>query len=513
MKPSAASRPILKIERLSKTFATQRVLDELAIDIAPGEIRALAGQNGSGKSTLIKVLSGYHEPDAGASICVNGVRVEHNLAAAKADLHFIHQDLALVPSLSAIDNLALGRGFATRAGRRIDWKHERRRALEAIARFDVDIDVRQPVGLLSPAQQAILAIVRAMQDWASPHALLVLDEPTAALAEHEAQTLFTAVRRVAEAGAGVLFVSHKLNDVFDLCDTVSVLRDGKVVLDTQTGSISRPNLIKAIVGHSIQQHRPPSVGTSTQVLRAESLVGKTVKNISFEVQKGEVLGIAGLVGSGREHIAGLICGSVPTEGGNVFMAGVRMAAGSPRVARNNGLALVPADRRKLAIFPDMEVIDHILMPRLNDVWRRGRIRRVDEFNEAMRWATAVGLIPLDPRRKMSLLSGGNQQKAVLAQALRMRPTVLVLDEPGQGVDIGAKSAIYKLVLEAAEHGAGVIVCSSEAEELVQLCNRVLVFHGGEIGAELMGDQISIANVVHATNTSDINATPVTENLQ
>jgi ribose transport system ATP-binding protein len=491
----------------------QRVLDGLAIDIAPGEIRALAGQNGSGKSTLIKVLSGYHEPDAGASISVNGVRVEDDLSAAKTDLHFIHQDLALVSSLSAVDNLALGRGFATRAGSRIDWKLERRRALEAIARFDVDIDVRQPVGLLSPAQQAILAIVRAMQDWKSPHALLVLDEPTAALARHEAETLFAAVRSVAAAGAGVLFVSHKLNDVFDLCDTVSVLRDGKIVLDTPTRELSKPDLIKAIVGHSVQEHRATSTGASKQVLRAEDLAGRTVRSVSFELREGEILGVAGLVGSGREHIAGLICGSVPTEGGQVYIAGSPLAPGRPRAARKNGLALVPADRRRLAVFPDMEIIDHVLMPRLRDVWRRGRIRRTDEFHEALHWVTAVGLRPLEPRQKMTLLSGGNQQKAVLAQALRMRPGVLVLDEPGQGVDVGAKSAIYKLVLEAAEHGAGVIVCSSEAEELVQLCNRVLVFSEGEIGAELIGEQISIPNVVHATHNSDLKVLPVMEKLQ
>ncbi|MFZ9817718.1 MAG: sugar ABC transporter ATP-binding protein [Ilumatobacteraceae bacterium] len=493
------SVPILDIRSLSKTYPGQRALSDAALVVRPGEVHALIGQNGSGKSTLIKVIAGYVKADHGDDVLLNGERIDlwRPTTEQRARIRIVHQDLGLVPTLSAIENLALGRGFDTDQLGRIRWRREARRCQQLLLEFGLAPDVRQPVAMLTAAERSAIAIVRALQDWDfSTPGLLILDEPTASLNGGEVQALFREVRRLAQRGAGVIFVSHVLSEVLDLADSVSVLRDGHVVAANQpVAEHDSTSLVQLMVGREVVMSRATSsTTTGRHALEVDGVYGLTLRGVSLKVRAGEVLGIAGLVGSGRDEICSGVFGVTPRFAGRVLV-NKRKVFAHPHESVRAGMALVPADRKRLGLIPSQRLEDHVPLPRLSPLRFGPFIRRRALRRDAAHWVDQLAVDPPLLQRRLEKFSGGNQQKAVLARWLRTEPVVLLLDEPTQGVDIGAKTAIYKTVDAFAANGGAVVVASPDAEELVRLCHRVLVLRGGMVACELSGKNLSTSRIL------------------
>jgi ribose transport system ATP-binding protein len=491
--------PVLRVAGVSKTFPDLRALHNVALEVGAGEIVSIVGKNGSGKSTLVKILAGLHNPDPGA-------RIE------AGELRFIHQDLGLVPSLSAVENLALGRPERRgEALRPLQRRQERRAAAAAVARFGGAFDVTCPVSELSAAERAIVAIARALDRWEASNGVLVLDEPTAALPAREAAQLFEAIRAVAAHGAGVLFISHRLDEVLDLSDRIVALRDGSVVADLPVGEVDHHRLVSLIVGRAVEdvdtEHR---VADGAPVLSVRGLRGGTLRGVTLDVRAGEIVGVTGLLGSGREDIAATIFGAHRATEGDVKVAGTLLAPGDPAAAIRAGVGLVPADRSRHGAVVTLSVRENLTLPMLAPLRRAGR--RVDvlaERTEVASWTRIVGLHPAHPERALAEFSGGNQQKVVLAKWLRTRPHVLLLDEPTQGVDVGAKAAIYEVVVHAASEGAAVLVASSDDKELALLCDRVLVLRDGRVATELPRGELSEERLIHESlGVAEGSPTPV-----
>lgn len=505
---------LLDVRRLSKTYPGQVALSDAHLQVAAGEVHALVGQNGSGKSTMIKVIGGYVKADRGSEVWFRGRPIDlWSLEAEERQrIRIVHQDLGLVPTLSTVENLGLGHGYATGFGRRILWRTEVARAQQELLRFGLAPDVRQPVAMLSAAEQAAVAIVRALQGWDTDPGhdvahdevpdgigLLVLDEPTASLDRGEVDALFRAVRNVVRQGAGVLFVSHVLDEVLELADRVTVLRDGKVVAaGVPVGELDEQRLVELIVGRPVGDLYPETPSrTGRPVLEASHVYGMTLRGVSLDIHRGEVLGIAGLVGSGRDEIAGALFGATPRFAGKVLVDKRKVFA-SPRDSIRAGIAFVPADRKNKGLDPQDRLVQHVPLPRMGPLQGRFRLHHRRMRADAAEWVRELEVQPPDLGRRMEKFSGGNQQKAVLARWLRTEPKVLLLDEPTQGVDVGAKATIYERIARAAADGMAVLVASSDPEELTHLCDRVLVMRAGTISCELSGATLTEERLVAET---------------
>jgi ribose transport system ATP-binding protein len=491
---------LLKIRKMSKSFPGTRALDAVDLDIEAGEVHALVGQNGSGKSTLIKVLSGYHAPELDSSVEVGGVPVIlHDPAASRrAGFRFVHQDLGLVRDLSVVENLAFGRGFATGRGARIKWNDERRKAERMLDSLGYDFDVRADVSDLSAAQRTGVAIARALWDWEGGEArVLVLDEPTASLPKPEVEVLFQVIRRVQERGLAVLYVSHRLDEVFAIGDHVTVLRDGRCVGTFDVDALDERELISLMIGREVP--RPPRHAERSDlpvVLDARALSGTVLDDVDLVARGGEVLGIAGLTGSGREEILQLLFGAAPRRG-SVTVDGTEVGPDSPKKAMKAGVALVPADRHRHGALLALTIRENATLTDLRrHVGHAWAIRKRIELAEVRGWLTSLDVRPPRPEAPLASLSGGNQQKVVIAKWLRLEPRVLLLDEPTQGIDVEAKATIHNLVREAARSGAAVVIASSDDEELYETCDRVLVLRGGRRVAELLRAEMTVADIGH-----------------
>jgi ABC-type sugar transport system ATPase subunit len=479
--------PLLSVSGLSKTFPGLKALDSVGLRVRSGEILAVVGHNGSGKSTLVKILAGVHRPDPGAEVEVrDGDGEVLSGPAARMRLHFIHQDLGLVEMLSAVENLSLGAAQGRRSLLPPRRTAERERAERLIARFGARFDVTAAVSGLSPAERAIVAIARALDGWQGPDNVLVLDEPTTAFHEGEVKRLFAAIRRVAQSGAGVVFISHRLDEVLELANRVVVLRDGRVVADEDAARLDHDRMVGLIAGRTVAA---PAIGDETgerePVLEVRGLGGGKIRELGFALRAGEVLGVSGILGSGREELSGLLFGTRHRLRGTVTLSGRPLPSGDMVAAIDGRMGFVPADRRRHGAVMDMNVRENLTLPLMAPLRRRfARLDGRAEREETHRWIRTVALSPPDPERPLRLLSGGNQQKVVLAKWLRTQPRVLLLDEPTQGVDVGAKAMIYELILKAKRSGAGVVVCSSDSKELVALCDRVLVLEQGRLASEI-----------------------------
>ena len=485
---------VLSLENVSKTFPGQVALRGVSLSVAPGRVLALLGQNGSGKSTLIKILAGYHRADPGGRAILLGAVLDLSGAPSTDRVHVMHQDLGLVGSLNSVENLALGRGFQTTRLGRVRWKDETLRARRHLASLGASFDPRVPVSTLSPSERALVALARALQDWDDQGGLLILDEPTAAMTKPEVAQLFAAVRSLADRGAGVIFVSHRLDEVFQIADDYTVLRDGIVMGSGAVQDLDHDQLIELIVGRELAQleHVAHEFDSET-VLEVRGLWGNRLELFDLTVKKGEVVGIAGLVGSGRDELAMLLFGANERAGGSVSIGGTEMPS-DPQRSIEMGMALVPSERKRYGSIGSQSVAENITLARLRPLFKRGRMSRRRERADVLDWVGKVDLQPPVPERAFETLSGGNQQKGVIARWLRTSPKVLVLDEPTQGVDVGAKSLIYALLAEAAEKGLAIVVCSSETEELAMVCDRVIVLSNGRISAELHGAMLSAESI-------------------
>ena len=494
MSDPSATGPVLEMRGISKTFGPVRALRDVSLSAYPGEVHALMGENGAGKSTLMKILSGAYRADPGGTIRIAGQLAEITgpLAARQLGVSVIYQELTLAPNLSVGENIVLG-AEPRRAGQ-IDRAAIRAAAQPLLDRLGLDIPASTVVARLSMAERQMVEIARALL---ARSRILVMDEPTTALSTRETERLFALIRRLRSEGLAIIYISHRMAEVYELADRVSVLRDGSAVGTLSRAELSAETLVRLMVGRDLStfyQKNHAAAGPRGPVLFAvqDMADGARVRGCSFDLHAGEVLGLAGLVGAGRTELARLIYGADPRTGGTVTLAGQSVAIHQPADAIAAGIVYLTEDRKRLGLFLDMTVRENINLGVIGQDARPGGLL---DFTAGLRRAReavrALGIRVGTDTINVGALSGGNQQKVLLARLLETKPRVLILDEPTRGVDIGAKSEIYRLIDQLARSGVGAVVISSDLPEVVGLCDRVLVMREGRIAGEVGGDGSAI----------------------
>jgi len=498
-----APPPRIALRGLSKHFGGTLALDHVDLDVLPGEVHGLLGENGSGKSTLIKVMAGFYTPDGG-ELAVNGKPVAlplHPGQFRSVGMSFVHQDLGLVNSLSVLENLRIAEIVASQPRWRISWRRERGRARETFKRYGVRINPDDAVGDLKPVERALLAIVRAMEELPGDGGLLVLDEPTVYLPKEGVDRLFALVRDAAARGTSVLFVSHDLDEVREITDRVTVLRDGVSVGTVTTSETHETRLVEMIIGRQLAALTPAAPAGAAQrpiAMSVEGLRGEAVADVSFQVHEGEIVGITGLLGSGFEQIPYLLYGAHSAAAGQLRLgdAAYDLARLTPFAAIAAGLALIPSDRPNDGSVASLPVVENIALAVLDKYATRLTLQRRRMHREIGQLMRDFDVRPDDPTLPYGALSGGNQQKALLAKWLQTQPRLLLLDEPTQGVDIGARQQIFERVRATArETGMQVVCASTDYEQLALLCDRVIIFGRGRVWLELVGAEATKERII------------------
>ncbi len=494
-----AAAPNLVVENLSKAFGGARALDGVSFTVAAGEVHGLLGQNGSGKSTLIKILGGVYSPDGGA-VSVGGRRLPLPLPPgefSRYGIAIVHQALGLVPSLSVTENLFVRRLVRDRQWF-IDWRRARRDAEALFETYGLKLNARAPVSELAPVERALLAIIRAFHEieesrQGATGGLLILDEPTPFLSRDDVERLFTLVRRCAQQGSSVIFVSHDVDEVKELTDRATVLRNGRVAATLVTREASKADFIASIVGRSLESVPPrPQTFAGAPTISVAGLGADRIAPLDLALHAGEVVGLTGLIGSGYDRIPYLLYGADEAGAGTLQLGGARHAIAdmTPRRAFELGMVLIPADRPVAGVVDALSVADNIALPML------GRTIPGGWVTESRVRALAEGIVrrfdvrPPKPDLPVRALSGGNQQKVVLGKWLQADPTLILLDEPTQGVDVGAREQVFDMVRAAARKGATVLCASSDHEQLAAICDRVLVFSRGRVDSVLVGADVT-----------------------
>jgi len=494
--------PALVLEGLHKRFGSVRALDGAGLQVHAGEVHALLGQNGSGKSTLVKILTGFHAPDGVDRAEAWGRPLTLPVKdPRRAGIAVIHQDLALIDTMSVTENLGISTRYGGRMLAPIRWSSRRSEALRLLDELAVESSPDAPVATLTPAERAAVAVGRALLELrAHPHhTLLVLDEPTAYLPAEEARRVIDLMRSVARRGAGVVFISHRLSEVMAVCDRATVLRDGRTVGTVAIADSSPRDMIRMMLGRELGDFYPPKLPPreGRELLRAERLSGGVLRDLSFSLRAGEILGVTGLVGQGQQELPYVLDG-MAAHGGEILFDGAPLRGG-PRARLSQGIVLVPANRKRDGVWLEASARENITLPRLGQHLARGVLRPRLEQAHAEELMQRLGVRPVDPQRAMSGFSGGNQQKIVLAKWLQCDPQVLILEEPTQGVDAGAKREIFELLQHAVAGGAGILLCSSDTEEVANVCDRVLVLSDGRATAELTGDDVTEQAILEHCN--------------
>jgi rhamnose transport system ATP-binding protein len=476
--------PLLQALSIEKSFAGIRALAGVSFDVGPGEVHALVGENGAGKSSLVKILTGALTPDAG-DVFINGQPVERfDPAAAQAlGIAAIYQQPPLFPDLTVAENIALGSGGLA-PWRRVDWKMLARRATELVERVGAPIDPRRSAGTLSMAEQQIVAIATALGANAR---VLIMDEPTASLSDREVRQLFSIIDQLRAHAVGIIYISHRLDEVFAIADRVTVLRDGHAVATRMSNEFTRDHLIQLMVGREVDlscPERRAAAGAIALELQGVSSVSAAVSDISLSVKRGEILGLAGLVGAGRTELAEALFGLRRIDSGRVLVDGTPSRIESPEDAIRLGITYVPEDRARHGVIGALSVSQNTSLATLPLVSRRGLVQESLEQRSAEMYVKQLGIRTPSVLALVSSLSGGNQQKVALARWLAARPRVLILDEPTQGVDVAAKAEIHSIIGQLADEGAAVILISSDLSEILAMSDRIIVLCGGRITGEL-----------------------------
>ncbi len=487
---TSSRTPALEAIGLSKTFGGQKALDNIDLLIAPGEVHGLLGQNGSGKSTLIKIVAGFHAPDPGGRLLVGGKEIPLPLPPGRSrtlGISFVHQHLGLIPSLTVLENLLLGRLAASRS-LTLSWRALAAEARTLFDRYELDLDPMRPVSRLSAVERALLAIVRAVAEIRGA-GVLVLDEPTPFLPKRDVDRLFTLIRGIVADGASVLFVSHDIDEVREITDRATVLRDGRVAGSLVTANASRDDVIEMIIGRRLGAF---AVAAPRQAAPARvsvrGLRGQGVNDLSLDLAAGEIVGITGLLGSGYEEIPYLLYGARKTMLGEISLDGVahRLETTNPARSVARGVVLIPGDRATHAAIGVLPITDNVTMPVLGSGFLPWALARGRMARHAAELGAKFGVTPNRPSLPLSALSGGNAQKVVLAKWLQTAPRLILLDEPTQGVDVGARLQVFDALRQAAAGGSCILCASSDYEQLAILCDRVLIFANGRVVAELAG---------------------------
>jgi len=491
----------LVIRNLSKRFGGAMALNDVGLSIRVGEVHGLLGTNGSGKSTLIKILSGFHTPEPGGRVTLFGKDLPLPVpgpVARERGLAFVHQHLGLIPSLTVTENLRLSR-LSTEADWSINWRREHAEAAKIFARYGLALDPRAPVASLSAVEQALLAIVRAVEELkgsadAAGGGVLVLDEPTPFLPRTGVEQLFRLVRQVSEAGAAVIFVSHDVDEVREITDRCTILRNGHVVDTVETAATDHAGFVERIVGRSVQSfhvHKHTQV-TSEPDYRITDLEGPGVGPVDIGIDSGEILGVTGLIGSGADSVCGMIYGASAPQSGSLAMDAERVALRdlSPGDAIARGIVYLPADRLGAAGVGGLSVADNVSLPVLDQLRNAFGLDRSKLTRTARALGEQAGVVPNNPDLPLTALSGGNQQKALVAKWLQTKPRLILLDEPTQGVDVGARQVLWGMLDAASADGAAVLISSTDYDQLAQICHRVLIFARGRVIAELSGPSLT-----------------------
>ena len=499
----------LEVDSLSKTFSNQKVLDIDHFEVAAGEVHSLVGANGSGKSTLIKILSGYHNPDPAGRVRIFGREASLPMRnPVKWGLGIIHQDLGLVSDMSVLENISLGVGFDVRGVGPINWSKQMDSAVDFIERLGINVDPRAKVGTLQRGARTVVAIARTLRQFESRgerdlKKLLLLDEPTVSFDREDVEVLFRIVRAIVEEGSSVLFISHRLPEVVEISDRITVLRDGKLIETVEGASATIHDLVPKILGQDLMEffpERPPVSRIGETILRIHDLVGGAIDGVNLDVARGEVVGVTGLEGMGHDDLPYLVVGVEEKSSGVVEVDNVDISITDPRSAKANGVTIVPSDRARDGLWLDAGIFENLSLPLLGSYFRAGRLDKRSEFERAGQLVDQFHVKTDGAQTPVKSLSGGNQQKVVLARALQRRPKVLILHQPTVGVDAGSRKEILQFVLEAASEGAAVLYVSNEYEELANICDRVIVIEGGHVTGELAGsnlDEGAILRMCHA----------------
>ncbi len=489
--------PLLHVHNVTKFFGAVRALQGVSLTLRAGEVHALLGENGAGKSTLIKLITGAHQPDDG-TIEIGGHEV-HRLNPASAHamgVAAIYQQPALFPDLSVAENIALGLE-KPRPARRVRWAERRGRARELLRRIGANIDPDTEVRDLSMPQQQLVEIARALGAGAR---IMIMDEPTASLTQQEVELLFGVVRELCDHGVGIVYISHRLQEIFAIADRMTVLRDGQSVGTYQTGEMDEAGLIKLMIGREISAIYPPAdkqPGATVISLRDVGCRASGVRGVTLEVRAGEVVGVAGLVGAGRTELARILFGITPANTGEIMLCGRLVKIDSPRDAIYNRIAYLPEDRRRHGVILDMSIAANVTMAIHPTLFPWSWVRPRDERAVVDVYMQSLAVKAPSAYAVTGQLSGGNQQKVALARWLATKPHVLILDEPTQGVDIGAKAEIHKLIRRLAGEGLALLMISSDLPEVLGMSDRIAVMRGGTITAMFDGDRATAHDVMAA----------------
>lgn len=480
------SAPLLQLDEITKSFGAVRALKGVSFTLRPGEVHALLGENGAGKSTLIKIITGAHAADGGRMM-IEGVSVSDLTPSRSRELGVacIYQQPALLPDLSVAENIGL-RLRPSSAFQRIDWDERRREARSLLERVGADLDVDAEVRSLSMPEQQLVEIACALGAGAR---IVIMDEPTASLTHQEQLLLFEVVRDLRTRGIGVIYISHRLEEIFALADRVTVLRDGESVGTFPAAGMSESQLIQHMVGRELSQVYPESRSTPGDVVLSLKGIGcraTGVHSVSLDLRAGEVLGLAGLVGAGRTELARILFGLTPADSGVVELNGQPVQLRSPQEAVGHGIAYVPEDRRRHGVILEMPIQQNISMAVHRSLFPGAWLRPARERDLAQRFIRELGIKASGPEAPGSSLSGGNQQKVSVARWLATKPKVLILDEPTQGVDVGAKAEIHRIIRSLAEEGLAVLMISSDLPEILGMSDRIAVMRQGRIADILPG---------------------------
>lgn len=487
--PPSDITPLLELDTLSKSFPGVQALDRVSMDVRPGEVHALVGENGAGKSTLLKILFGVYQPDEG-TVRIQGqpVEIDDPKSASRHGIAMIHQELQQVPELDAAQNIFLGQPL-TRFGIFNDRARMRKIAHDLLARLDVDIDVTTPVKKLSIAQRQLIEIARAL--WGNAR-IIAMDEPTSSLTPTEFRVLFRIINELKADGVGIIYVSHRLGEIFQLADRATILRDGERVAVVDVADVDEADIVSMMVGRATTHSHKHITHTrsSERVLRVSSLSwGDRVKSVSFDLYRGEILGVAGLIGSGRTELMQLIAGLHRPTSGSIELNGEMVEFGSPRHAIRAGIGMLPEDRKREGIVPLRSVLANTSLPVIGEYSSAGLIRDQQRREAVNGVVDKVNLRPRNIDRPIRYFSGGNQQKAILARWLNADSEIFIFDEPTRGIDVGAKQEIYTLMEALAAQGKAILMVSSELPEVLRLSDRVLVMRTGEARAILDRDEM------------------------
>jgi rhamnose transport system ATP-binding protein len=490
------TKTILRLEDISKRFSGVEVLHDVCFDLRPGEVHALLGENGAGKSTLVKVITGYHQPDRGE------IYLDDELVAfidtrdsRQAGIAAIYQELSLFPDLDVAENIFVGR-HPLNYGLKVDWRQLYEEARELLDSLGVKIELKQKARHLSIAQQQIVEIARAFSINAR---ILIMDEPTSSLTLNEVAELFSLVRNLRESGTAIIFISHRLEELFEIADRVTVLRDGYYIDTCNIKETSRDDLLRKMVGRTISEQYPKiEVNPGEILLQVDHLTSEGLfTDVSFELRGGEILGMAGLVGAGRTNLAESIFGIRPAQSGTITIEGKEVTISSPHQAIDLGLAYVPEDRQQNGLIPNMQLTPNISLPKLEDFakyrWILNKKERKFAYSAALQMEVRARSIWQLARE----LSGGNQQKVVLAKWLSTHPRILILDEPTRGIDVGTKAAVHKLMSDLAAEGLAILMISSELPEILGMSDRIIVMREGLVTAHFSRTEATQEKIIAA----------------